>query len=205
MHIARLLVPVGATLLYALSAHAQGTGWQADPELVRAVRSKVSVPVIASGGAGELEDTTFVLEALSGGFSGGTVASLKGELDEVRGDKAAARIVSDPYALSPDRAAEPELGSQRDLRGVEHDDALGTWLAPFVMAQINTRVVRRSNALLGHAYGRRFRYREVMSTGGGPLGPVKAGAVAGGAGALIAGLSFGPTRTVLDRVLPAPG
>ena len=156
-------------------------------------------------GAGELEDTTFVLEALSGGFSGGTLASLKGELDEVRGDKAAARVVADPYALSPDRSAEPDLGSQRDLRGVEHDDALGTWLAPFVMATINTRVVRRSNALLGHAYGRRFRYREVMKTGSGPAGRAKATAVAGGAGALIAGLSFGPTRKVLDRVLPSPG
>ncbi len=73
------------------------------------------------------------------------------------------------------------------------------------MAAINTRVVRRSNALQDWAYGRRFRYREVMSTGRAPLGPVLAGATAGGLGALTAGLSFGPTRKALARVLPAPG
>ena len=69
----------------------------------------------------------------------------------------------DPYALSPDRAEEPDLGDERDLAGVVHDDDLGMWLAPFMMAGINTRAVRRSNALQGWAYGRRFRYREVRN------------------------------------------
>jgi len=156
-------------------------------------------------GAGDLEATTLVVEAMRGGFSGGTIASLKGEIDEARGDRAARRIVGDPYALSPDRAAEPDLGDEGDLRGIERDPELGLWLAPFVMATINTRVVRRSNALLGHAYGRSFRYREVMSTGGSPVAPVLAAGVAGGAGALVAGLAFGPTRAVLDRLLPSPG
>jgi short subunit dehydrogenase-like uncharacterized protein len=158
----------------------------------------------AADGAGELEDTTFVLARTRGGFSGGTLASLKDQLDEIRGDRALARIVHDPYSLSPDRAGEPELGPQRELRGVERHEELG-WLAPFVMAAINTRVVRRSNALLGWAYGRRFRYREVMAMPGGPLAPVAGAALAGGLGALLAGLSFGPTRKVLDRVLPKPG
>jgi len=74
-----------------------------------------------------------------------------------------------------------------------------------MMAGINTRVVRRSNALQGFAYGRRFRYREVMSAGGDTLAPVRGGAIAAGLGGLVAGLSFGPTRTLLDHVLPAPG
>ena len=73
------------------------------------------------------------------------------------------------------------------------------------MAGVNTRVVRRSNALQNHAYGRRFRYREVMSAGSGPLAPVKAGAIVGVLGGLVAGMSFGPTRTLLDKVLPSPG
>ena len=111
-------------------------------------------------GAGELEDTTFVLERVSGGFSGGTLDSLRGQLDEMRRDPALRKIAGDPYALSPDRAAEPDLGKERELQSVERNDELG-WLAPFVMAGINTRVVRRSNALQDHAYGRRFRYREV--------------------------------------------
>jgi short subunit dehydrogenase-like uncharacterized protein len=157
----------------------------------------------AADGAGDLEATTFVLSAVRGGFSGGTLASLRGQLDEVRGDRSQRKVVEDPYALSPDRAAEPDLGRERDLQGVTRDDELG-WLAPFVMASINTRVVRRSNALQDWAYGRRFRYREVMGLGEGPLAPVKGAGVVAGLGGLVAGLSFGPT-TVLDRVLPSPG
>ena len=68
------------------------------------------------------------------------------------------------------------------------DDRLGGWLAPFVMGSVNTRVVRRSNALQDHAYGRRFRYRELMLTGGGPLGLAKAAGVAGGIAGAFAGL-----------------
>jgi short subunit dehydrogenase-like uncharacterized protein len=155
-------------------------------------------------GAGELEDTTFVLERVSGGFSGGTIDSLRGQLDEMKTNPALRKIAGDTYALSPDRDAEPDLGKQRELQSVEHDSELG-WLAPFVMAGVNTRVVRRSNALQNHAYGRRFRYREVMSAGSGLLAPAKAGAIVAVLGGLVAGMSFGPTRTVLDKVLPAPG
>jgi short subunit dehydrogenase-like uncharacterized protein len=155
-------------------------------------------------GAGELEDTTFVLERVSGGLSGGTLDSLRGQLDAMKRNPALRKVAGDAYALSPDRAAEPDLGKERDLQSVERDPELG-WLAPFLMAGINTRVVRRSNALQQHAYGRRFRYREVMSAGRDVLAPVKAGAIVAGLGGIVAGMSFGPTRKLLDRVLPSPG
>ena len=58
------------------------------------------------------------------------------------------------------------------------------------MAAYNTRIVRRSNALQDWAYGREFRYSEVMSVGGGVVAPVKAAALAGGLGGLTAGLAF---------------
>ncbi len=160
---------------------------------------------VTADGAGQLEDTTLVVRAMKGGASGGTIASLKGELDAARTDRELARLLADPYALSPDRGAEPRLGDERDLRGVRNDRDLGTWVGPFVMSAINTRVVRRSNALQGWAYGPRFRYREVMGFGSGPLAAAQAGALAGGVGALIAGLSVRPLRAALDRVLPAPG
>jgi short subunit dehydrogenase-like uncharacterized protein len=159
---------------------------------------------VREAGAGELEDTTMVVRSLRGGFSGGTLASMEGQLDAMRSDKAKAKIAVDPYALSPDRAAEPDLGSERDLTSVQRDAELG-WLAPFLMASINTRVVRRSNALQDWAYGRRFRYREVMGFGDSLDAPVKAGAVFAGVAGLSAGLSFGPTRSLLNRVLPGPG
>ena len=154
---------------------------------------------------GQLEDTTLVVRAMKGGASGGTVASLKGTVDDARSDRALARMLADPYALSPNRDAEPDLGPEPDLRGIQNDRELGMWVGPFIMGSINTRAVRRSNALQGWIYGPRFRYREVMGFGSGPTAPLLAGAVAGGVGALAVGLTFAPARAVLDRVLPSPG
>jgi short subunit dehydrogenase-like uncharacterized protein len=91
------------------------------------------------------------------------------------------------------------------LRGSEVDPSLRGSLAPFVMAVYNTRVVRRTNALRGYAYGRAFRYREALSVGTSPLAPVVAAATKLGLGALVAGLSLAPTRFLLDRILPKPG
>jgi short subunit dehydrogenase-like uncharacterized protein len=73
------------------------------------------------------------------------------------------------------------------------------------MASFNTRIVRRSNALQDWAYGRAFRYGEVMGTGHGPLGAVTAVGTTAGLAGLLAGMTFPPTRALLDRVLPAPG
>ncbi len=156
-------------------------------------------------GAGDLEDTTLVVRTLKGSLSGGTIDSMRVQLQEVRGDPRIRRIVADPYALSPDRSEEPELGDERDLMTVRRDNDLNMWIGPFLMAGTNTRVVRRSNALQGWAYGRHFRYREVFGFGAGATAPVKAAAMTAAIGGLAAGLTFGPSRALLDRVLPAPG
>ena len=155
--------------------------------------------------AGDLEDTTLVVTALRGGVSGGTLASGMGQWDEVRASAEARRLAEDPYALSPDRGAEPDLGGESDLEWARHDADLGIWVGPFIMAGLNTRVVRRSNALQGWAYGRRFRYREVIGFGSGPAAPVQAAALAAGVKALTAGLAFQPSRALLETVLPRPG
>ena len=47
---------------------------------------------------------------------------------------------------------------------------MGVWVAPFVMAPINTRNVHRTNALLGHKYGAGLVYEEMMVTGPGEKG-----------------------------------
>jgi short subunit dehydrogenase-like uncharacterized protein len=158
-----------------------------------------------AGGHGELGETSFVVKAMRGGASGGTIDSLRTAVDTVKKDPPSRRVLADPYALSPDRAAEPDLGSERDSLKPLRDDRLGGWLAPFVMGSVNTRVVRRSNALQDHAYGRRFRYRELMLTGRGPLGGAKAAGVAGGIAGVFAGLATPGARQLLDRVLPDPG
>jgi short subunit dehydrogenase-like uncharacterized protein len=158
-----------------------------------------------AGDAGDLEDTTLVVTALRGGVSGGTLASGMGEWDEVRASPAARRLIGDPYALSPDRGAEPDPGDQSDLEWARHDAELGIWVGPFIMAGTNTRVVRRSNALQGWAYGRRFRYREITGFGSGPAAPVQAATLAAGVKALTAGLTFPLSRALLGSVLPRPG
>jgi short subunit dehydrogenase-like uncharacterized protein len=174
-----------------------------------AIPSDLGVLVLHDGvrrdHAGDLEDTRLVLTAFRGGVSGGTLASLKGQVDEMKSDKALRRLVADPYALSPERDKEPELGAERDARAIIRDPDTGHWLGPFVMAPYNTRIVRRSNALQGWAYGRHFRYSEMMGFPSGPLGLATAAGMTVGLAAVAGGLMLRPTRTLLDRVLPSPG
>jgi short subunit dehydrogenase-like uncharacterized protein len=163
---------------------------------------------VQADGAGELTDTTLVVTRLRGGFSGGTIDSMRHQLDAIRKDRDLRRLVGDPYALSPSRADEPDLGPQPDLvvlRGPDVHPSLRGSLAPFVMAPYNTRVVRRSNALRDWAYGRRFRYREAMSIGTSPISPAIATGMRLGLGAFAAAMTLPPTRFVLDRILPKPG
>jgi short subunit dehydrogenase-like uncharacterized protein len=156
-------------------------------------------------GTGTLGDTTYVLRGVRGGVSGGTIASMKGLFSEMQSRPEVIRIIGDPYALSPNRSKEPDLGSQRELEWPAYDAELGMWIGPFVMAPTNTRVVRRSNALQRWAYGRRFRYREVTGFGNGLRAPLMAAAVSGGLAAFFTGMRFAPARAVLDRMLPQPG
>jgi short subunit dehydrogenase-like uncharacterized protein len=158
-----------------------------------------------AGGHGELEETSLVVKAMRGGASGGTIDSLRTQVDTVKQDRSRRHLLLDPYGLSPDRAAEPDLGPERDPVKPLRDDRLGGWLAPFAMGSVNSRVVRRSNALQDHAYGRQFKYRELMLMGRGPLGLAKATGVAGGLAGTFAGFATPGARQLLDRVLPDPG
>jgi short subunit dehydrogenase-like uncharacterized protein len=155
-------------------------------------------------GAGELTDTLLLLISARGGFSGGTIDSMRGLVDTVRGEPGLIKTLRDPYALSPDRDAEPDLGDERDQTWVRREPDLGVWTGPFIMGSYNTRIVRRSNALRDWEYGRRFRYREAMAFRG-PAAPLLAGGMTVGLGAAVAGMALPPTRFVLDRILPDPG
>ena len=154
-------------------------------------------------GAGGLRDVRLVAMA-RGGISGGTIDSMRAQLEAIDQDPALRRVAGDPYALSPDRAAEPDTRQPRDV-GPPAQTADGRWTAPFVMAPYNTRIVRRSNALQDWAYGRGMSYGEVMGVGRGPLGLVSAAGVTAGLAGALAAMSFAPTRGLIDRVLPAPG
>lgn len=164
--------------------------------------------LVESDGAGELLDTTLVVTSLRGGASGGTIDSMRNQVDVLKKEPALRKVAGSPYSLSPDHTTEPKLGRQSDMDtflASDVDPGLRGTLAPFVMASYNTRVVRRSNALRGWAYGRNFKYREAMSVGASPFSPVIALGTKLGLGALIVGLAVPPTRYLLDRLLPKPG
>ena len=94
------------------------------------------------------------------------------------------------------------LGRRSPIR---RDPVTGHWTGPFVMAGFNTRIVRRSNALLGWGYGRAFRYREVVDFGNSAKAPVLATGMSAGLLGLAGAMAFEPTRAVVDRFLPKPG
>ncbi|OBG55128.1 trans-acting enoyl reductase family protein [Mycobacterium sp. E735] len=168
----------------------------------------------ARDGAGELCDTTFVFRSFfQGGGSGGTVASEFESMRTASGDPQARRLMNDPYTLTTDRRAEPDLGRQRDFPwragGRIAPELAGFWLGPLVWGPHNTRIVRRSNALQHWAYGRRFRYSETMSLGRSFAAPVASAAVAG---ALAAGWAVGtrhfrrvPRRWLAPLAKPGTG
>lgn len=139
----------------------------------------------------------------SGGASGGTIASMLNMLEEAAADASVRRLLSDPYALDPEgRRPGPDAP---DRLGPAYDADLGQWTAPFVMSAINTRVVRRSNALLGDAYGAGFRYEESMLTGSGPTGAVRAAGLAAATAAGMGAMALAPIRRLVAPRLPRPG
>ncbi len=123
---------------------------------------------------------------------------------DARENRDIARLLADPYALNP--AGEREGPDGRDQQKVLRDGAAGCWTAPFIMAGVNTRVVRRSHALAGYPWGKDFRYREAVMTGTGAGGWLKGNMMAVALGGLATGIYFRPTRRLLRRfVLPKPG
>lgn len=108
---------------------------------------------------------------MRGGLSGGTVASMINGAKEAIADPELRRLLRDPYALCP-----PDHGYwvRQQNPQVEYDQDLHSWAAPFIMSSVNTRVVFRSNALRGDAYGKDFRYDEASLTGDGNRGMLRA-------------------------------
>lgn len=167
---------------------------------------------VQEDGTGELGNTTFVVRKMRGGVSGGTIASMLEIMDASSNDPEVRAMLGDPYLLSTDRGAEPDLGPQPDT-GFRSGKAIapelaGEWTTSFAMGLPNTRTVRRSNSLLDWAYGRRFKYSEAMSVGSSPVAPVLS-AVGSGISAATSALGFRYfkhlPRPLVDRVVPKPG
>jgi short subunit dehydrogenase-like uncharacterized protein len=141
---------------------------------------------------------------MKGGPSGGTIATIMNAVDEATTNPRVRRIAANPYALDPGHQGRGPDGA--DQMGVRFDKESGFWTGPFVMAAINTRIVRRSNALLDYAYGSDFRYSEAMSFKAGARGFFQASSVSAGTNGMLLALLAPPVRGLLQkRVLPKAG
>lgn len=114
------------------------------------------------------------VRAMVGEFSGGTAASLGATMEAVQKNPELISVLANPFSLSEGFQG-PEQPA--DTKPYE-DEVSGSWVAPFIMAAINTKNVHRSNALLGHMYGENFEYDEMMLTGPGEQGKAVAEVVA---------------------------
>jgi short subunit dehydrogenase-like uncharacterized protein len=147
------------------------------------------------------KEVLFVAGESKGSFSGGTIASLLGVIEEITSDDSIRKILEDPYSLNP-----PEIrGSDTiDPTDIVYIDALKTWACPFVMGPINTRVVRRTSALLHGSNP--FLYQERMGLGDGIGGWFLAQSIRLGLGSILALSSLSLTRNFLkDTLFPSSG
>ena len=113
---------------------------------------------------------------MKGTFSGGTAASLKATMAAAAKDPRVLDWLRNAFALTPGFEGPKQPSGNKPMV----DEALGAdvWVAPFVMAAINTKNVHRSNFLMQQAYGADFVYDEMLVTGPGPKGEQIALAVA---------------------------
>jgi short subunit dehydrogenase-like uncharacterized protein len=134
-----------------------------------------------------------------GAASGGTIASVLNMMEEAGRDPSIRRQVANPYSLYP--AGTPAGLDGADQSTAIYDEDFKQWTSPFIMAAVNTRVVRRSNALLGFPWGKSFRYDEATLD----TSRFKAtrNSIAGIVG--MVALALGPTRKLAQRFLPKPG
>ncbi len=114
---------------------------------------------------------------MKGTFSGGTAASLKATMAAAASQPGVLELLKNPFSLTPGFEGPRQPSGNKPMVDEAFGD--GVWVAPFVMAAINTRNVHRSNFLLQHAYGADFVYDEMLVTGPGEKGEAIAHAVAG--------------------------
>ena len=146
---------------------------------------------------------TALFGEMSGGLSGGTIASALETAREAGTDVAVRKNLGNPYGLDPDpNGSRPRV---RDESSIGWEPHLKMFTVPFVMAQINTRVVRRAHALGGFPWGENFIYREVMSAPGKPTGLVRAVGVMGFLSAVAFAMKRPKLRELLAKRVPQPG
>ncbi len=141
--------------------------------------------------------------AFNGGFSGGTVASLLLILEQAGKNKTLRKQLANPYSLVPERKHD---WSETDQITARFDPDFQRWTGPFVMASINTRIVRYSHALQENRYGDQYRFREAMQFPKGLRRRLMAAGFSIGYGAGMGLMTVQPVRSIIQKyLLPGPG
>jgi short subunit dehydrogenase-like uncharacterized protein len=84
------------------------------------------------------------VRGMKGTWSGGTLASFKATMAAAAKDPALLASLQDPFALTPGFTG----ASQPNGMQPAYDEVIDSWVAPFIMATINTKNIHRSNMLL---------------------------------------------------------
>lgn len=150
-----------------------------------------------------LQSINYNLLETKGGASGGTIASMMNIVKLAVKDKNIRSLLANPYSLNPDFSFKGP--DSVDQSNVSFSEDLKKWTAPFVMAGINTRIVRRSNALMNFDYGEGFKYSETMVIGAGAKGYLSAKSVSGAIKSMMFASAFSPGRKLLGFFLPEQG
>jgi short subunit dehydrogenase-like uncharacterized protein len=139
----------------------------------------------------------------NGGLNGGTLASAFNLYD----DPGVANW-DNPFLLNPSQQhPQSEIDRNRDPLTPQFAPDLKTWVAPFFMGFVNTRVVRRSVALYAEwqqSYGPDFTYQEYLKVDE-PLSWLKATGFTAGMALAVGALQHPPVRSLLAPLLPEPG
>ena len=144
------------------------------------------------------------VKGFKGGFSGGTLSSILNIDRYIKENPDLKGLLGNPYALNPrGMMVGNDKGSQR---GVLWDLETSSWTAPFIMAGINSRNIRRSNALNGFKYGEDFCYNEVMSFKKGIIGYIKSRLVQISIGLFVVLLKLKVVNYIMRKfILTKPG
>lgn len=144
------------------------------------------------------------VKAAKGGLSGGTVSSMATIFEELGKDKSLRKQLANPYLLNDDDNR-PNV-RQENVNLPQWDAENERWVAPFIMASINTRIVHRSNQLRDYQYGRDFKYDEAMWLPAGLKGRLMSYGMTAGIAGFAASMMFKPSRDLLnEHVLPKSG
>ena len=145
----------------------------------------------------------FRVKVMKGKLSGGTFASMVNLIKEAGEDPSTRKVLKSPYGLNPEM--KNQGNDKPDLQAIVHDDDIPAYIAPFMMAGINTKIVRRSHALTGFPYGRNFLYDEAVISGPGFKGKLKGIAMTMGLATMVIGKPGSRLRKFLERKMPKPG